>query len=77
MLVVDVGRGQEAIVFKSQGDAEAFLERHPLMDDLAQGMIPIVGSGDALAWAKITFRRDQGAGRITDAPEAAPCDLED
>lgn len=53
-LIVDVGegRGQEAILFKSQADAEAFLERHPIMDDCAQGMVPISGSGEVLAWAK-------------------------
>lgn len=40
-LVVDVGRGQEALVFRSQTDAENFLALHPSVDEGAQGVVPI------------------------------------
>lgn len=46
VLVVDVGRGQEAMVFGSQSDAETYLARHPEVEDFAQGIIPIATQTD-------------------------------
>lgn len=41
VMVFDIGDGQEAIVFDSQRDMEAWLDRHPNADECGQGMIPL------------------------------------
>jgi hypothetical protein len=41
VMVFDIGDGQEAIVFDSQLDMEAWLDEHPAADECGQGMIPL------------------------------------
>lgn len=59
VLVVDVGQGQEAVIFADQRDAEAFLERHPAVDDCAQGMVPVATRGEVIRAANQQSESDR------------------
>lgn len=41
VLVVDVGRGQEAMIFPDLHDAQSFLDRHQAIEECTQGMVPV------------------------------------